>query len=115
MEGTIVTVLAAAADAVAAETAGAPLARLSAVAADAAAEALLRTPSQLAVLGAAGVVDAGGRGLVVILDALVEVICGVPRLGRPSWRRPARVRRPARSTWAAPRTSSTRSPARTTR
>ncbi len=78
MEGTIVTVLAAAADAVAAETAGAPLARLSAVAADAAAEALLRTPSQLAVLGAAGVVDAGGRGLVVILDALVEVICGVP-------------------------------------
>ncbi len=53
MEGTIVTVLAAAADAVAAETAGAPLARLSAVAADAAAEALLRTPSQLAVLGAA--------------------------------------------------------------
>ncbi|BCN59813.1 DAK2 domain-containing protein [Rhodococcus hoagii] len=78
MEGTIVTVLAAAADAVAAEAAGAPLARLSAVAADAAAEALLRTPSQLAVLGAAGVVDAGGRGLVVILDALVEVICGVP-------------------------------------
>lgn len=78
MEGTIVTVLAAAADAVAAEDALAPLSRLATAAADAAAEALLRTPSQLAVLGAAGVVDAGGRGLVVILDALVEVVCGVP-------------------------------------
>lgn len=77
MEGTIVTVLAAAADAVALEEAEASLSRLAVAAADAAAEALLRTPSQLDVLGAAGVVDAGGRGLVVILDALVEVVCGV--------------------------------------
>jgi fatty acid kinase len=42
-----------------------------------AAEALTRTPEQLPVLAAAGVVDAGGRGLVVLLDALVEVITGV--------------------------------------
>ncbi len=95
--------------------AGAPLARLSAVAADAAAEALLRTPSQLAVLGAAGVVDGRWPGLVVILDALVEVICGVPPAREAFLAPAARVRRPARSTCAAPRTSSTRSPARTTR
>lgn len=45
-------------------------------AADAAAKALARTPEQLPVLAAAGVVDAGGRGLVVILDALVEALTG---------------------------------------
>ncbi|PTR31860.1 hypothetical protein C8K36_101899 [Rhodococcus sp. OK519] len=88
MEGTIVTVLAAAADAVAAEDVDAPLSRLAKSAADAAAEALLRTPSQLAVLGAAGVVDAGGRGLVVILDALVEVVCGAAP-EREAFRTPA--------------------------
>ncbi len=45
-------------------------------AADAAAKALARTPEQLPVLAQAGVVDAGGRGLVVILDALVEALTG---------------------------------------
>jgi DAK2 domain fusion protein YloV len=45
-------------------------------AADAAAEALAHTPEQLPVLAAAGVVDAGGRGLVVLLDALVETLTG---------------------------------------
>lgn len=45
-------------------------------AADAAAKALARTPEQLPVLAAAGVVDAGGRGLVVLLDALVEALTG---------------------------------------
>jgi uncharacterized protein len=39
-------------------------------------EALVRTPEQLPVLARAGVVDAGGRGLVVLLDALVEVLTG---------------------------------------
>ncbi len=45
-------------------------------AADSAAKALARTPEQLPVLAQAGVVDAGGRGLVVILDALVEALTG---------------------------------------
>ncbi|MBO0869957.1 MAG: Dak phosphatase, partial [Micromonosporaceae bacterium] len=36
-----------------------------------------RTPEQLPALARAGVVDAGGRGLVVLLDALVEVVTGV--------------------------------------
>jgi DAK2 domain fusion protein YloV len=41
-------------------------------------EALARTPEQLPVLARAGVVDAGGRGLVVLLDALAEVLTGEP-------------------------------------
>jgi DAK2 domain fusion protein YloV len=45
-------------------------------AATGAAEALARTPQQLPALARAGVVDAGGRGLVVLLDALVEVVTG---------------------------------------
>jgi len=45
-------------------------------AADAAAKALARTPEQLPVLAEAGVVDAGGRGLVLLLDALVEALTG---------------------------------------
>jgi uncharacterized protein len=43
-------------------------------AAKAAAEALAKTPQQLAVLAEAGVVDAGGRGVVVLLEALVAVV-----------------------------------------
>ncbi|MCU1690488.1 MAG: Dak phosphatase [Jatrophihabitantaceae bacterium] len=43
-------------------------------AADAGAVALQRTPSQLAALAEAGVVDAGGLGLVLILDALAGVL-----------------------------------------
>jgi fatty acid kinase len=45
-------------------------------AADAAADALAHTPELLPVLAEAGVVDAGGRGLVVLLDALVEALTG---------------------------------------
>ena len=44
----------------------------------AAREALARTPSQLAVLAAAGVPDAGGQAYVLLLDALVEVLGGAP-------------------------------------
>jgi fatty acid kinase len=47
-------------------------------AADAAAKALARTPEQLPVLAEAGVVDAGGRGLVLLLDAMVEALTGEP-------------------------------------
>ncbi|MFD9741659.1 DAK2 domain-containing protein [Umezawaea sp. NPDC059074] len=45
-------------------------------AAKAGAAALADTPRQLAVLAKAGVVDAGGRGLLVLLDTLAAVITG---------------------------------------
>jgi hypothetical protein len=74
VEGTILTVAAAAAAAV-------PDGRLSpaevvGLALAAADEALGRTPEQLPVLAAAGVVDAGAQGLVLLLEALVRVIGG---------------------------------------
>jgi len=75
VEGTVLTVLHAAADA--ALACGTPsLAVVSKAAARGAGEALLHTTGQLAALARAGVVDAGGRGLVVMLDALVTVITG---------------------------------------
>jgi DAK2 domain fusion protein YloV len=43
---------------------------------DAAVEALDKTTQQLDVLADAGVVDAGGRGLVVLLDALITTLSG---------------------------------------
>ncbi|WP_313674963.1 DAK2 domain-containing protein [Mycolicibacterium sp.] len=71
--GTVVSVLKAAAEAIGDRPA---LSQALAVAADAAAEALERTTEQLAVLAEAGVVDAGGRGLLVLLDALSSTIAG---------------------------------------
>lgn len=94
-EGTVVTVLRAAAVAALGCRDGAGLAEVARTAADAAAEELARTPSQLDVLAAAGVVDAGGLGLVVILDALAAVITGAEptagddRCGPPMRRRAA--------------------------
>jgi DAK2 domain fusion protein YloV len=74
-EGTVLTVLAAAADGAAA--AGSDRLDAVAVAAVAAARTALRaTPDQLPALGRAGVVDAGGFGLVVVLDALVALVTG---------------------------------------
>ncbi len=90
VEGTVLTVASEAAHA--AGRVGAASDELVAVveaAARAAADALRRTPEQLPTLAAAGVVDAGGRGLVVLLDALVEVVTGVAPVPAPSW-----VRRP---------------------
>src|SRR5690606_37306679 len=52
------------------------LGEVVAAAARGAAVALARTPEQLPVLARAGVVDAGGRGLVVLLDAFEEVVTG---------------------------------------
>ncbi|WP_225729839.1 MULTISPECIES: DAK2 domain-containing protein [unclassified Nocardia] len=75
IEGTILTVLDCAA-ACAASCPDAALAEVAVAAADGAAKALGDTPSQLGVLRAAGVVDAGARGLVVMLDCLVEVVLG---------------------------------------
>ncbi|MEY7974343.1 DAK2 domain-containing protein [Saccharomonospora xinjiangensis] len=52
-------------------------AEVAELAAKTAAEALANTPNQLPALAVAGVVDAGGRGLVAVLDALVEALTGV--------------------------------------
>ncbi|MCT1412110.1 DAK2 domain-containing protein [Corynebacterium sanguinis] len=75
VEGTVVTVLRAAADA-AHDAQGQPLDTVVEAAAVAAREALERTPSQLAALRDAGVVDAGGTGLVILLDELLAEVTG---------------------------------------
>lgn len=72
VEGTILTVASAAAAASRGATLGEVLTN-ALVAADA---ALQRTPGQLADLARAGVVDAGGRGFVLLLDALVRTVTG---------------------------------------
>ena len=75
--GTIVSVLQAAAHAVAQCAAGGEgLAPALTAAGDAAVIALEKTPLQLEVLADAGAVDAGGRGLLVLLDALRSTITG---------------------------------------
>jgi DAK2 domain fusion protein YloV len=78
VEGTILTVSRAASDA-ALEAANDPAHRIGDVigaAASAAREALARTPQQLQILHDAGVVDAGGRGLCVVLDAAETAVTG---------------------------------------
>ena len=76
-EGTILSVVRAAADAAQeAADGGARLPGVIAATAHAARDALERTPEQLAVLADAGVVDAGGRGLCVLLDAAETVVTG---------------------------------------
>ncbi|MEU1754964.1 DAK2 domain-containing protein [Micromonospora matsumotoense] len=75
VEGTVLSVVAAAATA--AERADSDdLRTVVRAAAGEAARALARTPEQLPALARAGVVDAGGRGLCLLLDALVEVVTG---------------------------------------
>lgn len=75
--GTVVSVLQAAAEAAESRAAdGAGLPQVLTAAAEAAAVALDRTPDQLPVLAEAGVVDAGGRGLLVLLDALGATVTG---------------------------------------
>ena len=83
VEGTILTVARASADAATAALAGATggggscLPLVEAV--DAAAhDAVARTPEQLPVLAHAGVVDAGGRGLSLFFDAWLHVLDGRP-------------------------------------
>ncbi|MCX7493087.1 DAK2 domain-containing protein [Corynebacterium sp. P6129] len=77
VEGTVVTVLRA--TAVAAAQAGGGLRETAVAAVDAARTALMKTPSQLEVLRSAGVVDAGGAGLVVLLQSLLDEIEGIAR------------------------------------
>ncbi|MFF4804523.1 DAK2 domain-containing protein [Streptomyces sp. NPDC001351] len=74
VEGTVLSVAAAAADA--AMGAEGDCGAVARAAYEGARAALAATPGQLAVLGRAGVVDAGGRGLVAVLAALVETFTG---------------------------------------
>ncbi|GAA0326039.1 DAK2 domain-containing protein [Streptomyces polychromogenes] len=74
VEGTMLTVAGAAARAARAVT-GSP-ADVARAAYEGAREALAGTPGQLAALGRAGVVDAGGCGLVAVLGALWQALSG---------------------------------------
>jgi DAK2 domain fusion protein YloV len=78
VEGTILTVARAASDAALAASAdeGARARDVFTAAAAAARTALARTPGQLPVLAQAGVVDAGGRGLTIVLDAVETTATG---------------------------------------
>jgi DAK2 domain fusion protein YloV len=85
-EGTMLTVAREAADAACAVVDGTDLAgdwdvaptfaAVAEAARDAAEAALARTPQQLSVLRDAGVVDAGGRGLCILLDVLAALLGG---------------------------------------
>ena len=92
VEGTILTVAAAAADGAAARAAG-PGAAWSRAPAAQAADALARTPEMLPVLAQAGVVDAGGSGYLLLLDAFLLVLDGRPA-ARALGRRRARTSAP---------------------
>ena len=82
VEGTILTVAAeAAAGAERALDGGASLAAVAEGARADAVVALHRTPELLPVLASAGVVDAGGAGLVLLFDALLHVVEGRPLPG----------------------------------
>lgn len=84
VEGTILTVMRAAADAAGRSTGSVEpnsddaLVGVLDSARSAAAEALDHTPEQLEALARAGVVDAGGAGLVLLFDAFLSVAAGRP-------------------------------------
>ncbi len=79
VEGTLLTVARECAEAVAALDGN--LAEVVRAARSAAAASLRRTPDLLPALAAAGVVDAGGRGLCVLLEALEKVVTGDDEAG----------------------------------
>ncbi len=85
VEGTILSVARAAAEAAhdRAGVDGADLPDVALAAVQAARAALARTPEQLEVLRRSGVVDAGGRGLSVVLDAFDTVLTGRRPLAYP--------------------------------
>jgi dihydroxyacetone kinase-like predicted kinase len=82
VEGTALTVVAAAADAarraayLARGAADIAVAEILLAATAAAREALARTPTMLAPLAERGVVDSGGAGFVLLLQALADVVTG---------------------------------------
>ncbi|MEV7593819.1 DAK2 domain-containing protein [Streptomyces sp. NPDC089922] len=94
VEGTMLTVAGAAARAArTASSAAGTAADVAGAAYDAARAALAETPGQLAALGRAGVVDAGGCGLVAVLGALWQALSG---------QEPAAPPAPGRAAVAAP-------------
>ena len=79
VEGTILTVVREASEAaVKAAEVGADLVAMLEAAQAQAADALARTPEMLPVLKAAGVVDAGGSGFLLLLDVLLNIADGRP-------------------------------------
>ena len=76
VEGTILSVARAAAEAASSSAGG--LLEVAEAARAGAAVALARTPEQLEALRAAGVVDSGGSGLLLLFDALLHVLDGRP-------------------------------------
>ena len=86
VEGTLLTVAATAARE--ADRAVGGLAQVADTAYQAARRALLHTPEQLDVLAEAGVVDAGGRGLVAVLGALADAVAGHQPMGPVALGRP---------------------------
>jgi DAK2 domain fusion protein YloV len=78
VEGTILTVADGAAQAAGSAPPEAGLVPVLEAARHGAGEALARTPDLLPVLKAAGVVDSGGAGYVLLLDALLHVAAGRP-------------------------------------
>jgi len=91
-EGTFLTVARSGAEAAAAAvaTGRAGLADVVRAAADGAVVALQATTGQLAALRDAGVVDAGGAGWCLVLDALVGTVTGEEPVRAPLGRRPVR-------------------------
>ncbi|MEZ5193271.1 MAG: DAK2 domain-containing protein [Nocardioides sp.] len=89
VEGTMLTVARAAADAAlaAAEADDVRGSRRGRRRGGCRAVAVTRTPEQLPVLAAAGVVDAGGRGVSVVLDATERLLTGLSGAG---WQAPHR-------------------------
>ncbi|WP_404956093.1 DAK2 domain-containing protein [Streptomyces sp. 147326] len=84
VEGTMLTVAGAAARAgEAAGAAAGTAADVARAAYDGARAALAETPGQLAALGRAGVVDAGGCGLVAVLGALWQALSGQEPAAEP--------------------------------
>ncbi|MGH9185302.1 MAG: DAK2 domain-containing protein, partial [Acidimicrobiales bacterium] len=79
VEGTILTVVREAADAATAQAkAGASLVDVLEAAKTTGEESLARTPELLPILAEAGVVDAGGAGFLLLLDAALHVLDGRP-------------------------------------
>jgi len=79
VEGTILTVARSAAEAaqnVLSDDKSADLVTVADAARSAAVDALWKTPEQLPVLASAGVVDAGGAGLVLLFDAFLAALDG---------------------------------------
>jgi DAK2 domain fusion protein YloV len=104
VEGTVLTVATAAATA--AHGAEGDCGAVARAAYDGACSALEDTPGQLAELGRAGVVDAGGQGLVVLLAALAQTLTGEPPTARKA-REPSSSAAPRAGNLGAPQNPAT--------